>query len=229
MKKHIYGNKNKYGGSNGDNNAILVKSNTNDSSVDNNTSIPYVIPKSTYNVKLFGILSIVGVMIHILFGTKSNYATTTVWGCSSSVLALIGLLISVFAISSKDSLNQTVGGFFRLIFSKALPIILLLGIISFVIYQNISFYKQINSGHVSDEYYTFAKTSTFFIVVQLILVLNYIKNTIIGVNKNASDSTNNSSNIFATEINSIILLLTIINLSFIGILQVILKYFSTDG
>lgn len=230
MKKHTYGNKNKYGGSNGDNNAILVKSNTNDSSsIDNNTSIPYVIPKSTYNVKLFGILSIVGVMIHVLFGTKSNYATTTVWGSSSSVLALIGLLISVFAISSKDSMNQTVVGFFRLIFSKALPIILLLGIISFVIYQNVSFYNQINNGKVSDEYYTFAKTSTFFIVIQLLLVLKYIKDITIGVNKNSSDGTTTVSNIFTTEINSIILLLTIINLSFIGILQVILKYFSTDG
>ena len=33
----------------------------------------------------------------------------------------------------------------------------------------------------------------------------------------------------ASELNSIILILTAANIGFVGILQVILKYFSTDG
>ena len=34
---------------------------------------------------------------------------------------------------------------------------------------------------------------------------------------------------FASELNSFILILTVANFTFIGMLQVILKYFSTDG
>lgn len=228
MGKHTNGNKNKYVG--GDSNAVTLKSNTTDSSLTSeNTTVPYIIPKTTYNVKLFGLFSIVGVMIHVLFGTKSTYATTTIWGSSSSVLSLIGLLVSVFAISSRDSLNQGVVGFFKLMVARALPIFLLIGILGFVIFQNISFYKQINSGNVSDEYYTFAGTSSFFIVIQMILVLKYIKDVFIGVPKKDSDGKNDATSVFTSELNSIIMVLTIINISFIGMLQVILKYFSTDG
>jgi len=63
--------------------------------------------------------------------------------------------------------------------------------------------------------------------VQVALVINFVIDKL-----NGSTSGKNKSeimNTIASEINSIILILSIANIGFIGILQVILKYFSTDG
>ena len=186
------------------------------------------IKRLPYDVKLFSFFCILGIIFKIIFARGTDdYATATVWGYGFSVLALLGLIVSSFAISSKNQFSEGIIGFFKITVASSLPIILSIVIITLTIMQNISFYDQINSGKVADEFYSFSTLSSFLILVQVALVINFVIDKL-----NGSTSGKNKSeimNTIASEINSIILILSIANIGFIGILQVILKYFSTDG
>ena len=144
-----------------------------------------------------------------------------------SILALLGLLVGSFAISYKDQFSQGIMGFFKVIFKNAIPVLLIISIIAMILFQNVSFYDQINKGKVADEYYQFSGVSSFLILIQACLVISYLMDTLGG-----EQNTGNKGGIMtalASEMNSIILILSIANIGIIGILQIILKYFSTDG
>lgn len=225
-------NKNKYkqkGGqeqltiTNGKNNQQLIVSN-------NSTTDKFIPIKSIpYDIQIFSFLCILGIVFRMIFAkTTKDYATATVWGYGFSLLALLGLIISSFAIYSKNQYTQGIYGFLKSIIKNSLPIILTLVIVAIIILQNISFFDQINSGKVADEYYSFSGVSAFLILVQISLVINFLFDKL----KQYKSNNQNKENImalFASELNSIILILTVANFTFIGMLQVILKYFSTDG
>lgn len=204
---------------------LLIK----DSAIDNK-QIPLPIKRIPYDVKIFSFLCIMGILIRVIFAQASkDYATATVYGYGFSILALFGLLISSFAISYKEQLSQGVWGFFKLIFKNALPLILNISIIALILFQNISFYSQINSGKVADEYYQFSGVSSFLILVQSILVINYLMDVLSGEQSKNNAQKGGIMAALASELNSIILMLSVINIGIIGVLHVILKYFSTDG
>jgi hypothetical protein len=187
------------------------------------------IKRLPYDIKIFSILCILGIIFRLIFAhTSSDYATASVWGYSFTVLALLGLITSSFAIASKNQFSQGIMGFFKNMLPNALPIILTLVIVMMIILQNISFYDQINSGKVADEFYSFSGVSSILILVQICLVISFLFDKLKGVQTN-DNNTGSLMTAFASEINSIILILTIVNFTFVGMLQVILKYFSTDG
>ena len=195
-----------------------------------NEVMPNPINRLPYDVKIFSFLCVMGILVKIIFGNASHeYATATVWGYGFSILALFGLLISSFAISYKEQLSQGVWGFFKLIFKNALPLILNISIIALILFQNISFYSQINSGKVADEYYQFSGVSSFLILIQSILVINYLMDVLSGEQSKNNSQKGGIMAALASELNSIILILSVINIGIIGVLHVILKYFSTDG
>jgi len=187
------------------------------------------IKRIPYDIQIFSFLCILGIVFRMIFAKPTkDYATATVWGYGFSLLALFGLIISSFAISSKNQYAQGIFGFFKSIIKNSFPIILTLVIVAMVILQNISFFDQINSGKVADEYYSFSGVSAFLILVQISLVINFLFDKL----KQYTSNNSNKGNImaaFASELNSFILILTVANFTFIGMLQVILKYFSTDG
>lgn len=187
--------------------------------------LPTPIKRIPYDVKIFSFLCILGILIRIIFArTADEYAKATVYGYGFSILALLGLLVGSFAISYKDQYSQGVMGFFKVILKNAIPVLLIIVIIALILFQNISFYDQINKGLVANEYYQFSGVSSFLILVQVSLVINYLMN-LLGSVRNKGDIMAS----VASELNSVILILTVANIGIIGILQVILKYFSTDG
>ena len=191
------------------------------------SSIP-TINRIPYDIKIFSFLCIMGVLVRMIFANQNDYATATIWGYGFSILALFGLIISSFAMSSKTQITQGISGFLKVIVTNALPIIFTLIIISLILAQNITFYDHINSGKVAPQYYQFSSVSGFLILVQVCLVIKFLMDTLKSkevVDKNASTMLLT----LASELNSIILILTAANIGFVGILQVILKYFSTDG
>ena len=199
----------------------------NDISNTSESSIP-TINRIPYDIKIFSFLCIMGVLVRMIFANQNDYATATIWGYGFSILALFGLIISSFAMSSKTQITQGISGFLKVIVTNALPIIFTLIIISLILAQNITFYDHINSGKVAPQYYQFSSVSGFLILVQVCLVIKFLMDTLKSkevVDKNASTMLLT----LASELNSIILILTAANIGFVGILQVILKYFSTDG
>lgn len=188
---------------------------------------PVIIGRIPYDIKIFSFLCILGLLIRILFSSNNEYATATIWGYGFSVLALFGLIVTSFAISSKNQMNQGVVGFFKVLLKNAGPIVLTISIISLILAQNISFYKIINSGKVAPQYYQFSGVSGFLILIQTSLVIKYLMDILKGNTSNSN--TSEMMVALASELNSIILILTVANIGIIGILQVILQYFSTDG
>jgi hypothetical protein len=189
---------------------------------------PIVITRIPYDVKIFSFLCILGLVIRILFTSNGEYAKSTVWGYGFSILSLFGLIISSFAISSKDQINLGIKGFFTVILKNAFPIILSIIILSLILAQNISFYDNINSNRVAPQYYQFSGISGFLILIQISLVINYLMDKLKG-SKTTSENKSGILEAMASELASIILILSVINVGIIGVLQVILKYFSTDG
>ena len=130
---------------------------------------------------------------------------------------------------NKNNNNTGIMGFLKKLFKNALPILLSIIIIALIIIQNVSFYKQINSGRVADEYYQFSGVSSFLILVQSIFVINYLMDILSGARNKGDVEKSGIMVALASEMNSIILIISVMNIGIIGILQVILKYFSTDG
>lgn len=215
---------------------------TNSLEQNNNTSnkvLPIPIKRLPYDVKIFSFLCIMGILVKIIFGQTSNdYATATVWGYGFSILALIGLLISSYGIFNKMTSTASSGnsggmnaimGVLKILFKDALPVTLIIAIVSIIIAQNVSFYKQINSGRVADEYYQFSGVSSFLILVQTGLVVNYMMDILSEKNNKGNTEKVGIMAAMASELNSIVLILSVMNIGIIGILQVVLKFFSTDG
>ena len=203
-----------------------------------NKVLPMPIKRLPYDIKIFSFLCIMGIIVKIIFGQTSNdYAKATVWGYGFSILALFGLLISSYGIFNKmqsgnDGNNGSMNAalkVLKILFKDALPVTLIIAIVSIIIVQNVSFYKQINNGRVADEYYQFSGVSSFLILVQTGLVISYMMD-ILSEKKNKGDPEKvGIMAALASELNSIILILSVMNVGIIGILQVALKFFSTDG
>jgi len=191
----------------------------------------YVPVKSLpYDVQIFSLLCIVGILAKLILGqVTTDTATATVYGYGFGVLSLLGLIMTSFAISSKDPASRSFIGFFTVIIKNALPIILTIIVVSLVLAQNILFYKQINDGRVTDEYKQFSGISSFFVVVQCVLVIKYLTNILLGEQRKEAGLSGRIMATLSSEISSIVWILSIINIGIVGILQVILKYFSTDG
>ena len=203
-----------------------------------NKILPMPIKRLPYDIKIFSFLCIMGIIVKIIFGQTSNdYAKATVWGYGFSILALLGLLISSYGIFNKmqsgnDGNNGSMNAalkVLKILFKDALPVTLIIAIVSIIIAQNVSFYKQINSGRVADEYYQFSGVSSFLILVQTGLVINYMMDILSEKNNKGNTEKVGIMAALASELNSIILILSVMNVGIIGILQVVLKFFSTDG
>lgn len=200
--------------------------------------LPMPIKRLPYDIKIFSFLCIMGIIVKIIFGQTSNdYAKATVWGYGFSILALFGLLISSYGIFNKmqsgnDGNNGSMNAVLKvlkILFKDALPVTLIIAIVSIIIVQNVSFYKQINSGRVADEYYQFSGVSSFLILVQTGLVISYMMDILSETNSKGNTEKVGIMAALASELNSIILILSVMNVGIIGILQVVLKFFSTDG
>ena len=231
-QKYKGGNKKIQRGGNDD----LLLANTNSSlaqSLDGSgsKSVGYVpIKRLPYDVQIFSFLCIVGILAKLILGqVTTDNATATVYGYGFGVLSLLGLAIASFAISSKDPASRGFIGFFTVILKNALPIILTIVVVALVLAQNILFYKQINEGRVADEYKQFSGMSSFFIMVQCVLVIKYLTDILLGEQKKEAGISGRLMATLASEMSSIVWILSIINIGIVGILQVILKYFSTDG
>ena len=200
----------------------------NTNTIANTNSI--TIKRLPYDIKIFSIMCILGVVIRGIFITSGNdIALSTIWSYGFSILALCGLLASAFALSSRNKDSASLVGFFKLILNNALPVVLLICILSLVLYQNIHFYSQINDNKVPDEYFMYSKITSFLILVQIVIVIKYLMDVLAGTNSNSSTNESNLMNILAGELYNISFIFTVLNLGFIAILQVILQFFSTGG
>lgn len=174
------------------------------------------------------VLACAGIMIKIFF--QENYsklgnigpATTTIWGYGLTGVALsimIFVAISYTNRKSDDSLFGEKVSFYSSL-GMITPIVITLLVILYIIYLNTIFFTRINSNKVTPDYHTYSFMSSTLLLVQIILISNYLYKTL-----NNKDSKHDIT-IELTKMLTYIL--SVVNIVFIVMIHISLVFFSTD-
>lgn len=192
----------------------------NTSTLDN---INFKFKNTYYLVNLCVLLAFVGIGIKTFFssmkiGNEQGPAFATFVGYIFSTIALIGILMGVASYYFKVKDNPKC---FRL-YPSLIQIIGLIILLTIIIYQNGNFSEKINNFKVSPEFYKFSNYSSLLIFVQLILIFTFLQNNM--------GCLNNSTSVLSTQSLGtlyISLILFVINFVCVGIMEVILRLYST--
>ncbi len=176
-----------------------------------------------YLINICILLAFVGIIIKMVFtslsmGEDQGPAFATLVGYIFTSLALFGLLMAVvsyyFKVKNTPSCSSLYPSFFQIL---ALFIILFV-----IIRQSISFSKMINTYQVDPEYYKFSSYSGILIFFQLVLIYSYLQGNLNCISTTVGTLSKPS---IGTLYLSIVLF--ILNILTVGIMEVILRLFST--
>ena len=195
-------------------------------------------------------LCIAGIIISFFFPETitptghSGPATTTIWGLSLSIISLFFLVFMSIYFSNyknntknildvKSKNNNNSDGFFTQVLNIIMndytfPIIILIGLLIYIVTLNFIFFKKINSGKVSSDYFTYKNFTMILILIQIGLVCKYMYELYdLNVAKNNVNDNKIQKNL--AIIKSILYILLSVSWIFIFITHIILSVFSTDG
>ena len=176
-----------------------------------------------YLINICILLAFVGIIIKMVFtslsmGDEQGPAFATMVGYIFTSIALFGLLMAVvsyyFKVKNTPSCSSLYPSFFQLL---ALFIILFV-----IIRQSISFSKMINTYHVDPEYYKFSNYSGILIFFQLVLIYSYLQGNLNCISTTVGTLSKPSIGILYLSV-----VLFILNILTVGIMEVILRLFST--
>lgn len=176
-----------------------------------------------YLINICILLAFVGIIIKMVFtslsmGDDQGPAFATMVGYIFTSIALFGLLMAVvsyyFKVKNTPSCSSLYPSFFQVL---ALFIILFV-----IIRQSISFSKMINTYQVDPEYYTFSNYSGILIFFQLVLIYSYLQG-----NLNCISSTVGTLSKPSIGTLYLSVVLFVLNILTVGIMEVILRLFST--
>jgi len=176
-----------------------------------------------YSINICILLAFVGIIIKMVFtslsiGDDQGPAFATLVGYIFTSIALFGLLMSVvsyyFKVKNSPSCSSLYPSFFQII---ALFIILFV-----IIRQSISFSVMINTYQVDPEYYKFSNYSGILIFFQIVLIFSYLQGNLNCISTTVGTLTKPS---IGTLYLSVVLF--ILNILTVGIMEVILRLFST--
>ena len=176
-----------------------------------------------YLINICILLAFVGIIIKIVFtslsmGDEQGPAFATFVGYIFTSVALFGLLLAVvsyyFKVKNTPSCSSLYPSFFQIL---ALFIILFV-----IIRQSISFSKMINTYQVDPEYYKFSNYSGILIFFQLVLIYSYLQG-----NLNCISTTTGTLSKPSIGTLYLSIVLFILNILTVGIMEVILRRFST--
>ena len=176
-----------------------------------------------YLINICILLAFVGIIIKMVFtslsmGEDQGPAFATLVGYIFTSIAIFGLLMAVvsyyFKVKNSPSCSSLYPSFFQIL---ALFIILFV-----IIRQSISFSKMINTYQVDPEYYKFSSYSGILIFFQLVLIYSYLQGNLNCISTTVGTLSKPS---IGTLYLSIVLF--ILNILTVGIMEVILRLFST--
>lgn len=164
---------------------------------------------------LFGLIFI-GIFIKLFLGNyNSEYtgqASATIWGYGLSTISLFTL---IFIVLSEDKKNSNI---LESLFQIGLPIFVLVIILIYIISINFSYFKILNKNFVPNEYHTYSTISSILILFQLFILYKFANSLINNSKPNSNNNILNLTWIFS-----------VLNFIIAVIMNIILKYFTTDG
>lgn len=189
-----------------------------------------------YDITNLTLLAFVGIVIKLfLGGDYSNNGLTgpagaAVWGYGLVAMSILAIMFVSFGLTSQMQKLHEMSSFdfVKALLMHSLPALLLLIILVWLIYINLTYFKRINQDKVASEYYHYSTVSTVLIVVQLIILFKYLVDEL----KIGSGGLSSNLELLAASASKLAMvsyITTIANLSLAGIMNIILAYFSTDG
>lgn len=192
------------------------------------------------------VLAIAGIIVKIFF--EENYtklgnsgpASTTIWGYGLTSIALVLMIFMAIYLTTKKSQQRGKlllerGAKDRSIFmyyldilsSGAIPVILTLGIVVYIISLNFIYFTRINSNKVSSSYPVYSFFSSLLVIIQIGIIIKYMYSILNGINtkRNETPQKQNEQSI----LKGLSLIVITINYIFVLILHILLAFFSTDG
>jgi hypothetical protein len=90
-------------------------------------------------------------------------------------------------------------------------------VLIWLITLNVTYFKRINQGKLSDDYNQFSTITTILLIIQLIVLFMFLRD---------QTSANPSEN---KTLGYVVYAITFINVIYISMMNIILKFFTTDG
>jgi len=190
-----------------------------------------------YDINVLTGIAMSGLAIKLFFYQNTSQdgsngpANSAIWGYGIVSIALLGMLYITFSLASKTDMQNSSIEFIKTIFNTSFPVLFVLGLLIWLIVLNVSYQTRINKGQVSKDYYTFGFISTFLIMLQIIVILKYVRDKM-GNKSIALNGDSPMSKVFnsiSLQMASIGYAIGTVNYFIVVILQIILEYFSTDG
>ena len=166
---------------------------------------------------LFGLI-FAGIFIKLfLVGHSSEttgQASSTIWGYGLTTISLFTLMFIVLSNDlNKDSSPLS------LIYTTGLPIFSLIVILIYIITINLSYFRIINKNFVPNEFSSYSNISSILIIFQLMIIFQFSK-MLLNKAKNPQ---------YLSKIINITWIFSILNFLLAVIMNIILKFFTTDG
>jgi hypothetical protein len=183
-----------------------------------------------YYIKLISGFTTLGVLINIFLSSSpsqdgmTGHATSTVWGYGVIIIALFALITILFSLASKEKKTASLDnfGFLKLLITTSFPTLITILISIWILTLNAVYYKKINEQKVAPEFYQFSIITTILIIGQLFTLFKPL--LISQTDAKAGQSNTNQNKMqYATYI------FAVFNMIFVGIMNIILALFSTDG
>jgi hypothetical protein len=122
-------------------------------------------------------------------------------------------------------------GFIKTLLKYSLPSLLTLIVLIWLITVNVIYFKRINQGKVAGEYYTYSTMTTIIVIAQIIFLFKYLTDSLKSIMDiiKQNQSANSDLTVPTNKMAYVTYFLTFLNFIFIGIMTIILQFFSTDG
>ena len=187
-----------------------------------------IIRESKLSSKIFFSFIFIGIFTKFIFGNidvyDENYgqygsASVTIWSYGIIILSIF----SIMFLNSVINIEET--NFLKLLSDlNAIPMVLLIVYLLWIISINIKHFKNINMKKIPPSYNLYSRLSLFVILFQTIF---FVLNFLLYNNDEGNNFINNNKDLFA-KINFINYILILLNFILILIQQIILDNFSVD-
>ena len=191
------------------------------------------------------VLALAGIIVKVFF--EENYtklgnngpASTTIWGYGLTAISLVLMIFMAIYLTTEKSKQRARllergpkdGSIFMyyldILSSDAIPVILTLGIVVYIISLNFIYFTRINSNKVSSSYPVYSFFSSLLVVIQIGIIIKYMYSILNGIHTKSNEVAEKQNE--QSILKGLGLIVTTINFIFVLILHILLAFFSTDG
>ena len=198
-----------------------------------------------YDINTLTLIAFIGVVIKLFLGQvlelmgTGGPANSAIWGYGTIAMAVLGIMFVTFGLATQMTegdekakgmgrLKENSLGFVRMLLLHSLPPLLMLSVLVWLISLNVQFFTRINEGKVASEYSSYSNLSTIMVMIQLVCLYKYLVDEF-KISQGGPKNREALMVAFRSRLASLTYLLSLGNVMIIGIMTIILKYFSTDG